>query len=371
MSSYSNYREEFVRLLQRAVQKEASDIHLKTGSPPYFRINGEIVSAGGEPIYPEMMSQILSHIMSDEQLRMFSQRGELDLSFSEKGVGRFRVNVFRQRGTVSCVLRRIRTKIQSFEELHLPPQIARFAELQRGLVLIAGTTGSGKSTTLAAITEYINENRACHIITIEDPIEFVHVDKKSVINQREVSIDTHDFSSALRSVMRQDPDVIVIGEMRDQETFMAAVSAAETGHLVFSTLHTTNVMQTIDRIIDFFPPNQHDQIRSQLSMNLKAVMCMRLIPRADGRGRVPACEILFNTPIVRKLIKENRVSQLDTAIRQGKEEGMQSFNDSLFQLIRNNLITVEMGLDMSDNPEELQMMLQGIRLSSKRGTILK
>jgi twitching motility protein PilT len=303
-------------------------------------------------------------MMSDDQIRIFSQRGDLDFAYSEKGIGRFRVSVFRQRGTVSCVMRRIKTHIQSFEELHLPPQIVRFTDLQRGLILIAGTTGSGKSTTLAAIVEYINQTRPCHIITIEDPIEFVHVDKKAVINQREIAIDTHDFNSALKTVMRQDPDVIVIGEMRDHETFMAAVSAAETGHLVFSTLHTTNIMQTIDRIVDFFPTSQQDQVRSQLSLNLKAVMCMRLIPQADGRGRVPACEVLFNTPIVRKLIKENRVTQLDTAIQQGKEEGMQTFNDSLFQLVRSSLITVDMAMDMSDNPEELQMMLQGIRLSS-------
>ncbi len=369
--SSSSIRDEFIKILQRAVQKDASDIHLKTGSPPYFRINGELVSAEGEPIYPEAMAQILNYILTDEQLKMFSQRGELDLSYHEKGVGRFRVNIYRQRGSISCVMRRIRTRVQTFEELNLPPQVARFAELQRGLVLIAGTTGSGKSTTLASIIEYINNNRHCHIVTIEDPIEYVFVDKKAVISQREIAIDTYDFATALKAVMRQDPDVIVIGEMRDPETFVAAVQASETGHLVFSTLHTTNVMQTIDRIVDFFPPNQHDQIRSQLSMHLKAIMCMRLLPRADGRGRVPACEILFNTPIVKRLIKENRISQLDTAIQQGRDIGMQSFNDSLLQLVKKGLITVEIALEMSDNPEELQMMIQGIHLSSKRGGILK
>ncbi len=369
--SSTSVREEFIKILQRAVQKDASDIHLKTGSPPYFRVNGELLSAGGEPIYPESMAQILNYMLTDEQLKLFSQKGELDLSYHEKGIGRFRVNVYRQRGTISCVMRRIKTRIQSFEELNLPPQVARFAELQRGLVLIAGTTGSGKSTTLASIIEYINNIRHCHIVTIEDPIEYVFVDKKSVISQREISIDTHDFASALKAVMRQDPDVIVIGEMRDPETFVAAVQASETGHLVFSTLHTTNVMQTIDRIVDFFPPTQHDQIRSQLSMHLKAIMCMRLLPRADGKGRVPACEILFNTPIVKRLIKENRVSQLDTAIQQGRDIGMQSFNDSLLQLVKKGLITTEIALEMSDNPEELQMMIQGIHLSSKRGGILK
>jgi len=256
--STSSVRNEFTKLLQRSVQKDASDIHIKTGSPPYFRINGELVPVGEEPIYPEIISQILNIMLNDEQLRLFSQRGDLDFAYSEKGIGRFRVSVFRQRGTVSCVMRRIKTHIQTFEELYLPPQIVRFTELQRGLILIAGTTGSGKSTTLAAIVEYINQTRPCHVITIEDPIEFVHVDKKAVINQREIAIDTHDFNSALKTVMRQDPDVIVIGEMRDHETFMAAVSAAETGHLVFSTLHTTNIMQTIDRIVDFFPTHQHD-----------------------------------------------------------------------------------------------------------------
>jgi twitching motility protein PilT len=364
-------RENFLKLLQRAVQKDASDVHLKMGSQPFFRVDGEILPTGGEPIQREDMDEILDILLSEEQRRVFMKRGEIDLAFTEKGVGRFRVNIFRQRGTISCVMRRIKTKILSFEQLNLPLQTVRFAQYNRGLVLITGTTGSGKSTTLASLVDYINDNRRCHVVTIEDPIEYVHSDRKAVINQREITIDTQDFASALRAVMRQDPDVIMVGEMRDIETFMAAVSAAETGHLVFSTLHTTNVMQTVDRIIDLFPSNQHDQVRSQLSLNLRAIMCMRLLPRADGVGRVPACEILFNTPAVRKLIKENRISQLEVAIQQGREEGMQSFNDSLYDFIRRGLITLEVGLDISDNPEELQMLLQGIRLSSKRGGILR
>ncbi len=334
-------------------------------------MDGEITPQEGDPLHLEDIQKILEFILTEEQLRTFYRRGELDLAFTEKGVGRFRVNVFRQRGTISLVMRRIKTKILTFEQLHLPPAVVRFAKMNRGLVLITGTTGSGKSTTLAAIIEYINEYRRCHVVTIEDPIEYLHTDKKAVINQREIGIDTQDFSSALRAVMRQDPDVILIGEMRDIETFQAAISAAETGHLVFSTLHTTNAMQTVDRIIDLYPSNQHDQVRSALSLNLRAIMCMRLLPRADGVGRVPACEILFNTPAVRKLIKENRIAQIEAAIQQGREDGMQTFNDSLYDLIKKNLITLETGLDISDNPEELNMMLQGIRLSSQRGGLLR
>ena len=365
-------KDQFAKLLQRAVQKDASDIHLKTGSPPFFRIDGEVTVAGDEPLLKEKMDQIVEILLSEDQKRYLTKRGEVDLSFTEKGVGRFRVNIFRQRGTISCVMRRIKTRILSFDQLHLPPSVTRFAMMVRGLILITGTTGSGKSTTLASIIDYINDHRRCHVVTIEDPIEYVHTDRKAVINQREITIDTLDFSSALRSVMRQDPDVILIGEMRDLETFQAAISAAETGHLVFSTLHTSNVMQTIDRIIDLFPSNQHDQVRSQLALNLKAIMCMRLLPRADGVGRVPACEVLFSNPGVRSLIKENRIAQLEMAIQQGRESGgMQSFNDSLHDLIKAGLITLQTGLDVSDNPEDLNMMLQGIRLSSKKGGILR
>lgn len=363
-------RQVFLKLLQRAVQKDASDIHLKTGSPPYFRVDGLVVLQEGEALHREQMDEILKVMLSEDQLRFFMKRGEIDLSFTEKGIGRFRVNAFRQRGSVSIVMRRIKTKILSFDQLHLPPSVLSFAQMQRGLVLITGTTGSGKSTTLAAIIDWINEHRQCHVVTIEDPIEFVHQDRKAIINQREITIDTQDFSTALKAVMRQDPDVILIGEMRDLETFQAAMSAAETGHLVFSTLHTTNVMQTVDRIIDLFPSNQHDQVRSQLSINLRAMMCMRLMARKDGVGRVPVCEVMFSTPAIRMLIKENRISQLETALQQGRDVGMQSFNDSLHDLVKAGLSNVETAMENSDNPEELQMMLSGIRLSAKRGGIL-
>ena len=362
-------RDQFIRLLQRAVQKDASDIHLKTGSPPYLRVDGELAAVNSEPLHRENIDEIVKVMLSEDQMRYFMKRGEVDLSFTEKGVGRFRVNVFRQRGTISIVMRRIKTKILNFEQLHLPPATVRFAEMQRGLVLITGTTGSGKSTSLASIVDYINDHRRCHVVTIEDPIEYIHSDRKAVINQREITIDTQDFSTALKAVMRQDPDVILVGEMRDIETFMAAISAAETGHLVFSTLHTTNVMQTIDRIIDLFPSNQHDQVRSALAINLRAIMCMRLLIRKDGVGRVPTCEVIFNSPAVRKLIKENRIAQLPAAIQQGRENGMQSFNDSLHDLVKEELISLETALEMSDNPEELQMLIQGIRLSARGGIL--
>lgn len=365
-------KEAFLKLLQRAVQKDASDIHMKTGGVPYYRVDGTIrPQEDMEPLTSETVDAFLKVLLSESQYRYFMKRGEVDLAYTEKGVGRFRVNVFRQRGAVSMVLRRIKNKILSFDQLNLPPSVNVLAEMVRGLVLITGTTGSGKSTTLASIIDKINNTRRCHVVTIEDPIEYVHADRMAVINQREVTIDTQDFSSALKAVMRQDPDVILVGEMRDLETFQAAISASETGHLVFSTLHTTNVMQTIDRIIDLFPTNQHDQVRSQLSLNLQAIMCMRLMARADGVGRVPAVEMMFATPTVRTLIKENRIVSIPTAIQQGKEQGMQDFNDSLHDLVTRRLITLDDAMQISENPEELNMMLQGIRLSSKRGGILK
>lgn len=364
-------RDTFLKLLQRAIQKDASDIHLKTGSPPYYRIDGLIEAQNETALRDSDIDKYIDILLTPDQKKFFFKKGEFDLAFTEKGVGRFRVNVFRQRGAVSIVMRRIKSKMLTFEQLLLPMGTMRFAEFVRGLVLITGTTGSGKSTTLASIIDSINEKRKCHIVTIEDPIEFVHQDKKAVINQREVTIDTQDFSSALKAAMRQDPDVILIGEMRDLETFQAAMSAAETGHLVFSTLHTTNVMLTIDRIVDLFPTTQHDQVRSQLSQNLAAIMCQRLLPRKDGSGRVPAIELLFANPSVRNLIRENRINQLPMAMQQGRDEGMQSFNDSLYSLVKANLIDLEQAALVSENPEELTMMLQGIRLNAQRGGILK
>lgn len=363
-------RKILVKMLQRAVQKDASDLILKTGKPPYFRIDGDVDSQDMPALRAEDLDAFVQSMLSEEQTRFFHKQGEIDLAFTEKGVGRFRVNIFRQRGSISIVMRRIKTKILNVEQLNLPPQVSRFAEFRRGLALVTGTTGSGKSTALAAILDIINTNRKCHIVTIEDPIEFLHPDKKAVVNQREIAIDTKDFSSALKAVMRQDPDVIMVGEMRDIDTFQAAVSASETGHLVFSTLHTSNAMQTIDRIIDLFPPEQHSQVRSQLAMNLMGILCLRLAPRADGIGRVPACELVFTNGTVRTLIRDNRIAQIPLAIQQGSDDGMISFNDSLHELVKKGMVKEQTAMDMSENPEELKMMLQGIRLSSRRGGIL-
>ncbi len=363
-------RDKFLKILQRAIQKDASDIHLKTGCPVYYRIDGFIESQTEMDVSSTDMDTFTAIMLNDEQKRFFMKRGELDMAFTEKGIGRFRVNIFRQRGSVSMVLRRIKTKMLTFDQLNLPPATLRLAEYVRGLVLLTGTTGSGKSTALASLIDYINDRRRCHIVTIEDPIEFVHQDKKSVINQREITIDTQDFGSAMKAAMRQDPDVILVGEMRDLETFQAAISASETGHLVFSTLHTTNVKQTIDRIIDMFPQDMRDQVLSQLAQNLRGVLCLRLIARSDGVGRVPNCELMLDSPTMRKLVREGRSSQLEAAIQQGREMGMLTFNDSLHDLIKHGLVETQEGLNISENPEELNMMLQGIRLSGGSGGIL-
>jgi twitching motility protein PilT len=361
----------FQQVLTYAVKNGASDVHLTVGSPPACRIDGDIQFFGTEPLTPKDTMGFLEELLSPEQREQFMRSGDADLAHSVSGLGRFRVNILRQRGSVGIVMRHVRGKILDFETLHLPPAMSTIAELRRGLCLITGTTGSGKSTTLASIIDYINKSRRLHVITLEDPIEYLHSNKKSIVTQREVSIDTRDFHSALRAAMREDPDVILIGEMRDPETFAAAMSAAETGHLVFSTLHTTNAMLTIDRILDLFPSTQHQQIRSQLALQLRACVAQRLIPTADGKGRVPSIEVMFNSPAIAALIRENALKQIPLAITSGKDEGMQTFNMSLVGLVKSGLITEHEALGNSDNPDELKMNLQGIYLSSGRGGILK
>jgi twitching motility protein PilT len=309
--------------------------------------------------------------MTPEDKEQFMKYGDSDQALSFPGLGRFRVNILKQRNSVGIVMRHVKAKIPNFEELNLPHAIEKLTEMQRGLVLITGTTGSGKSTTLAAIIDKINIDRRLHIVTIEDPIEFLHSNKKSIVTQRELHIDTKDFHAALRAAMREDPDVILIGEMRDAETFQAAMAAAETGHLVFSTLHTTNAMLTVDRIVDLFPSNQHNQIRSQLSLQLRACIAQRLIPSADGVGRVPAVEVMLNNPAIASLIKENNLRQIPNVIAGGKEDGMQTFNMSLYDLIKKGLVTEDQGMAASDNPDELSMNLQGITLSQGRGGIIR
>lgn len=360
------------QILTYAVKHGASDVHLTVGSPPAVRIDGSIRFVGEEILHLEDTENFAAEMMKPEQAARFNETGDMDLAHSVSGLGRFRVNILRQRGSTGIVMRHVKSKIPNFETLNLPVKsMDTICEMRRGLVLITGTTGSGKSTTLAAIIDRINTERRSHIVTIEDPIEFLHQNKRSIVTQREVHLDTRDYHTALRAAMREDPDVILIGEMRDAETFFAAISAAETGHLVFSTLHTTNAMMTVDRILDLFPSNQHDQIRSQLSLQLRAAVAQRLLPSLDGKGRVPAVEVMFNNPAIAALIKENNVKQIPTAITAGREDGMQTFNMSLVDLVKRKLISTEEAEWASDNPDELKMNLQGIFLSSGRGGILK
>jgi len=359
-------------ILKEAVARDASDIHLTVGSPPGYRIDGVIQFVGDKPLTPDDTEHLIDQILKPNERELFEQRHDFDLAVSVTGLGRFRTNVLRQRGSVGIIMRHVRGKILGFEDLNLPPVMQRIAEMRRGLVLITGTTGSGKSTTLASIVDYINRTRACHIITLEDPIEFLHTNKQSIVTQREISIDTEDFAMALRAAMREDPDVILIGEMRDAETFQAAISAAETGHLVFSTLHTTNAMLTIDRILDLFPSTQQDQIRSQLALQLKSSVAMRLVQKKDNIGRVPAIEVMLVSPAIAQLIRENNLKLIPNAIAASKEEGMQTFNMSLVELVNADLVSKEEAMLSSDNPDELLMNLQGIYLSQQqRGGILR
>jgi twitching motility protein PilT len=359
------------KILTYAVKNGASDVHLTVGSPPAVRIDGAIRFVDTAELSPDDTEGFLDELMNEGQRAKFNELGDADLAYGVPGLGRFRVNVLRQRGSVGIVMRHVRGKILDFSTLHLPDSLTKIADMTRGLVLITGTTGSGKSTSLASIIDWINQRKRLHIVTLEDPIEFLHNNKKSIITQREITIDTRDFHAALRAAMREDPDVILVGEMRDAETFQAAISAAETGHLVFSTLHTTNVMLTIDRIMDMFPSNQHQQVRSQLALQLRAVVSQRLIPTMDGKGRVPAVEVMFNNPGIAQLIRENNIKQIPVAIAGGKDDGMQSFNMSLVGLLKQSLISEQEATWASDNPDELKMNMQGIYLSQGRGGILK
>jgi twitching motility protein PilT len=304
--------------------------------------------------------------MSNRQKQKFKDNLEIDIAYSVPGLGRFRCNVFQQRGTVGLVLRVIPVKILTVRELGLPMVLEKICQEQRGLILCTGTTGSGKSTTLAAMIDYINSQRCEHIITIEDPIEFLHRDKKSIVNQREVEVDTRSFASALRSALRQDPDVILVGEMRDYETIETAITAAETGHLVLSTLHTLDATETINRIISVFPPHQQKQIRLQLSGVLKAVISMRLVPRADGHGRVPAVEVMIATPFIRDcIINKDKTKLIHEAIAAGVSQyGMQTFDQSIFQLYKKELITYDEALRRASNPDEFKLKIQGIQSTS-------
>ncbi|BBB32671.1 twitching motility protein PilT [Thermotomaculum hydrothermale] len=354
-------------LLKIATQRGASDLHLKVGSYPVLRINGKLTPLTElKKLMQEDTIAMAFSLMNARQKQKFKENLEIDIAYSVPGLGRFRCNIFQQRGTVGLVLRVIPVKIRTIKELLLPKVIEKICEEQRGLVLCTGTTGSGKSTTLAAMIDFINSTRTEHIITIEDPIEFLHRDKKSIINQREIGVDTRDFANALRGALRQDPDVILVGEMRDYETIETALTAAETGHLVLSTLHTLDATETINRIISVFPPHQQKQIRLQLAQVLKAVISMRLVPRADGKGRVPAVEVMRVTPYIRTLIEDKEKTKLiHDAIERGTSQyGMQTFDQSLYFLYKQGLITLDEAMRRASNPDEFKLKIQGIQSTS-------
>lgn len=330
-------------ILKQMMEREASDLHLTSGSAPYLRVHGEMVKLNYKDLTPEVCQALLFEILSASQRENFLETWDLDCSYSLKGVGRFRVNVFRQRQGVGAVFRRIPESIKTIQELGLPPNIANLLDVSEGLILVTGPTGSGKSTTLAALIHTINTGRRAHIITIEDPIEFVHYNKNSLINQREVSSHTKSFHQALRAALREDPDVVLVGEMRDLETISLAMTAAETGHLVLATLHTNSATKTVDRIIDAFPEAQQSQIRIMLSESLRGIVAQSLVPRADGNGRVAVVEVLVNIPAVANLIREGKTFQIHSSMQTGQVHGMMTFESAMNELVRKGIVSREDG----------------------------
>ena len=354
-------------LLAIVMERKASDLHLKVGNYPHLRIDGDLVPLTEfARINPEDMLNMAFSMMTNRQKQKLKEASELDLAYGVAGIGRFRVNIFQQRGNVGIVMRAIPTKIRSLDELNLPTVVDKICDESRGLVLVTGITGSGKSTTLASMVDRINSSRAEHIITIEDPIEFLHRDKKGFVNQREVEIDTASFGAALRGSLRQDPDVIMVGEMRDLDTIATALHAAETGHMVFSTLHTLDAVETINRVIAVFPPGEQKQIRLQLAATLRAIISQRLVKRCDGAGRVPAVEVMVTTAFIRECISvpEKTVQIRELIAQGGSQYGMQTFDQSLFQLLKNDLISIETALENASNPDDFKLKVSGISSTS-------
>jgi twitching motility protein PilT len=345
-------------LLKTLVEMDGSDLHIATNTPPQIRVNGRLQRLPLPELQPSETKGLVYSVLTDTQKKRFEETLELDFSFGIRGLARFRCNLFNQRGAVGAVYRLIPEKIRSFGDLGLPSVLGSLAERPRGLVLVTGPTGSGKSTTLAAMIDKINSERHEHILTIEDPIEYIHPHKNCLVNQREVHSDTNSFTNALRAALREDPDIVLIGEMRDLETVESALKIAETGHLTFGTLHTNSAAQTINRIIDIFPANQQSQIRTQLSLVLEGIVCQALLPRADGKGRVVSLEILVPTPAIRNLIRDDKIHQIYGAMQAGQEKlGMQTANQSLVSLHQRRLITLETALGASSNRDELQDMI--------------
>lgn len=356
-------------LLAEMVARQASDLHLRVGVQPTLRIDGRLAPVDTEAPTAEILNETLNQILTEDQRRRFEARNEMDLALGVAKMGRFRVNIYRQRGTVGLAIRAVSTVVPSFSELSLPEVVKKLCQQRRGLIIVTGTTGSGKSTTLAAMIEEINRTRAENIVTVEDPIEYIHKDRMSIIAQREVGGDTESFTTALRHAFRQDPDVILIGEVRDLETMMIALTAADTGHLVLTTLHTLNAIETISRIISFFPPHQHQQIRLLLSGTLSAVISQRLLPRSDGPGRVPAVEVMIGTAAIRDAIldPEKTSSIYDLIEGGGVNYGMQTFDQSIMRWYRQNVISYEMAMLQASNPDDFDLRVKGITGAADRG----
>jgi twitching motility protein PilT len=360
MNEGSDLKVNLHQLLKTMIEKGASDMHITTGTPPLLRIDGSIVPLKLPALGPVETKQLCFTVLTEEQRAHFEKHNELDLSFGVKGLSRFRANIFMQRGNVAGAFRTIPFKILTFEELGLPAVVSEFAAKPSGLVLVTGPTGSGKSTTLAAMIDKINSEQRLHILTVEDPIEYLHGHKLSIVNQREVGTDTEGFKHALKYALRQDPDVVLVGEMRDLETVEAALTISETGHLVFATLHTNSAISTINRIIDVFPPHQQPQVRSKLSFVLQGVISQQLLPRLNAPGRVMALEILVPNPAIRNLIREDKIHQIYSSMQVGQDKyQMQTLNQSLFSLFQRRLISHEEAVGRSVEPEELRMMMEG------------
>ncbi len=360
------------QLLRAMVEKGASDMHITSGTPPLLRIDGTVVPLKLPPLMPSDTKQLCYSVLSEEQVAQFEQRNELDLSFGMKGLARFRANVYMQRGAVAAAFRQIPFRIMNFDELGLPPVVLDIASKPRGLVLVTGPTGSGKTTTLASIIDKINSEQRLHILTIEDPIEYLHPHKLSLVNQREIGSDTASFKDALRYALRQDPDVVLVGEMRDLETVESALTIAETGHLVFATLHTNSAISTINRIIDVFPPHQQSQVRQQLSFTLVAVMTQLLLPRANGPGRVMSMEIMIPNAAIRNLIREDKLHQIYSQMQMGQAgSGMQTMAQSLVSLYQRRMITLEEAFAAAADPDEIRAMLEPRAAMSSRTNLPK
>ena len=356
---------ELNKFFRAAVKTQANDLPLKVGQPPKLRLSGQLKNTTGEVMTKERMEQLVFEILTPDQKEIFLKSGTLDFAHEIGDEGRFRVNIFRQRGVISLAARRVNISIPPFENLHLPPMLEKISNSIQGLVLVVGPSGCGKSTTIASMIDYINRTRCCHIVTIEDPIEYLFKDKKAIISQREIGIDVQDFEEALRYLMRQDPDVVFVGEMRDARTVTAGMRATETGHLVFGTMHSASASQAVQRLLDLFPQSERDLARQTLTMTVKAIICQVLVPSIkEGVDRIPAVEILLTNPAVKKLISEEREADLPGVIRSSKEEGMQDLTDSLCELVKNGSVDPKEAYKHAPNVDELKMAIKGIRTTA-------